>query len=139
MPDGARLIEHLPCIDAVPKKRGPKTDVLEALLKRVDGLEAKLKEKKDQPGTTSSAKTPYTPAPSAAEIVSKPAVIPEEPPSSSLQPSAADNIEAKSQPNQPVVDTSQGIEMLESAVYTPSPSRCADDQLGRRLQRPRRK
>ncbi|OAQ65789.2 fungal specific transcription factor [Pochonia chlamydosporia 170] len=35
-----------PCIyDAVPKKRGPKTDVLEALLKRVDGLEAKLKEK----------------------------------------------------------------------------------------------
>ncbi|KAG7115655.1 Abscisic acid cluster transcription factor abl7 like protein [Verticillium longisporum] len=31
-----------PCIyDAVPKKRGPKTDVLEALLKRVDGLEAK--------------------------------------------------------------------------------------------------
>ncbi|KJZ72454.1 hypothetical protein HIM_08123 [Hirsutella minnesotensis 3608] len=35
-----------PCVyDAVPKKRGPKTDVLEALLKRVDGLEAKLKEK----------------------------------------------------------------------------------------------
>lgn len=32
-------------VDAVPKKRGPKTDVLEALLKRVDGLEAKLKEK----------------------------------------------------------------------------------------------
>ncbi|KAG6019198.1 hypothetical protein E4U40_007295 [Claviceps sp. LM458 group G5] len=29
-------------VDAVPKKRGPKTDVLEALLKRVDGLEAKL-------------------------------------------------------------------------------------------------
>ncbi|PCD31647.1 hypothetical protein FGRA07_10190 [Fusarium graminearum] len=35
-----------PCVyDAVPKKRGPKTDVLEALLKRVDGLEAKLREK----------------------------------------------------------------------------------------------
>ncbi|RFU72815.1 fungal specific transcription factor domain-containing [Trichoderma arundinaceum] len=32
-------------VNAVPKKRGPKTDVLEALLKRVDGLEAKLKEK----------------------------------------------------------------------------------------------
>ncbi|KAF2872586.1 fungal-specific transcription factor domain-containing protein [Massariosphaeria phaeospora] len=31
------------CIyDAVPKKRGPKTDVLEALLKRVDGLEKRL-------------------------------------------------------------------------------------------------
>ncbi|KAK3942280.1 fungal-specific transcription factor domain-containing protein [Diplogelasinospora grovesii] len=40
-----------PCIyDAVPKKRGPKTDVLEALLKRVDGLEARLKEKAE-PGT----------------------------------------------------------------------------------------
>ncbi|KAK4162594.1 fungal-specific transcription factor domain-containing protein [Cladorrhinum sp. PSN259] len=37
-----------PCVyDAVPKKRGPKTDVLEALLKRVDGLEARLKEKKE--------------------------------------------------------------------------------------------
>ncbi|KAJ4378455.1 hypothetical protein N0V86_006158 [Didymella sp. IMI 355093] len=33
----------VPCIyDAVPKKRGPKTDVLEALLKRVDGLEKRL-------------------------------------------------------------------------------------------------
>jgi hypothetical protein len=30
-------------LDAVPKKRGPKTDVLEALLKRVDGLEKRLK------------------------------------------------------------------------------------------------
>jgi hypothetical protein len=30
----------------VPKKRGPKTDVLEALLKRVDGLERRLKEEK---------------------------------------------------------------------------------------------
>ncbi|KAE8556405.1 hypothetical protein TMatcc_003767 [Talaromyces marneffei ATCC 18224] len=29
---------------AVPKKRGPKTDVLEALLKRVDGLERRLQE-----------------------------------------------------------------------------------------------
>lgn len=36
-----------PCIyDAVPKKRGPKTDVLEALLKRVDGLEKRLKDEK---------------------------------------------------------------------------------------------
>ncbi|KID66951.1 N-terminal binuclear Zn cluster-containing/DNA binding domain-containing protein, partial [Metarhizium brunneum ARSEF 3297] len=36
---------------AVPKKRGPKTDVLEALLKRVDGLEAKLKEKNSEGDT----------------------------------------------------------------------------------------
>jgi hypothetical protein len=40
------------CTDAVPKKRGPKTDVLEALLKRVDGLEQKLKEKKAAESTT---------------------------------------------------------------------------------------
>lgn len=33
-------------VDAVPKKRGPKTDVLEALLKRVDGLEKRLKDEK---------------------------------------------------------------------------------------------
>ncbi|KAJ6789404.1 hypothetical protein PWT90_03634 [Aphanocladium album] len=45
-----------PCIyDAVPKKRGPKTDVLEALLKRVDGLEAKLKEKNAEDGTEMDA------------------------------------------------------------------------------------
>lgn len=39
--------------DAVPKKRGPKTDVLEALLKRVDGLEARLKDKKTEPDSES--------------------------------------------------------------------------------------
>lgn len=43
--------------DAVPKKRGPKTDVLEALLKRVDGLEAKLKEKGTEPETPTSEST----------------------------------------------------------------------------------
>ena len=32
--------------DATPKKRGPKTDVLEALLKRVDGIERRLKDEK---------------------------------------------------------------------------------------------
>lgn len=38
----------------MPKKRGPKTDVLEALLKRVDGLEAQLKEKKTEEGGSSA-------------------------------------------------------------------------------------
>lgn len=42
--------------DAIPKKRGPKTDVLEALLRRVDGLEQKLKEKKAEPVASSSKK-----------------------------------------------------------------------------------
>ena len=41
----------------MPKKRGPKTDVLEALLKRVDGLEAKLKEK-GEPETPMVEDTP---------------------------------------------------------------------------------
>lgn len=35
--------------DATPKKRGPKTDVLEALLKRVNGLEKRLKDE-NKPG-----------------------------------------------------------------------------------------
>jgi hypothetical protein len=44
IPDSS-LIRSL-LVDAVPKKRGPKTDVLEALLKRVDGLERRLKDEK---------------------------------------------------------------------------------------------
>ncbi|KAI2722530.1 transcriptional regulator family: Fungal Specific TF [Penicillium roqueforti] len=43
-----------PCLyDAVPKKRGPKTDVLEALLKRVDGLEKRLHDEKNPISPTS--------------------------------------------------------------------------------------
>ncbi|KAG9246429.1 hypothetical protein BJ878DRAFT_540277 [Calycina marina] len=34
------------CNHAVPKKRGPKTDSVKALLKRVHGLEKKLREEK---------------------------------------------------------------------------------------------
>ncbi|OAQ99087.1 hypothetical protein LLEC1_02567 [Akanthomyces lecanii] len=52
-----------PCVyDAVPKKRGPKTDVLEALLKRVDGLEAKLKEKNAEDGTDTGAESSEAPS-----------------------------------------------------------------------------
>ncbi|OAA72745.1 Fungal specific transcription factor [Akanthomyces lecanii RCEF 1005] len=52
-----------PCVyDAVPKKRGPKTDVLEALLKRVDGLEAKLKEKNVEDGTDTGAESSEAPS-----------------------------------------------------------------------------
>ncbi|CAK7267861.1 hypothetical protein SEPCBS119000_002766 [Sporothrix epigloea] len=50
-------IERLPA-HAVPKKRGPKTDVLEALLKRVDGLEQKLKnQKKTETGDDAGAES----------------------------------------------------------------------------------
>ncbi|KAL1903816.1 hypothetical protein Sste5344_010477 [Sporothrix stenoceras] len=40
---------------AVPKKRGPKTDILEALLKRVDGLEQQLKDQKEKGGDDGGA------------------------------------------------------------------------------------
>ena len=43
--------------DAVPKKRGPKTDVLEALLKRVNGLEKRLKDEK-KPGSPDGIDNP---------------------------------------------------------------------------------
>ncbi|KAK8879517.1 fungal-specific transcription factor domain-containing protein [Apiospora arundinis] len=57
-----------PCIyDAVPKKRGPKTDVLEALLKRVDGLEQKLK---DQKNSDASPTAEEAPALAATETIS---------------------------------------------------------------------
>jgi hypothetical protein len=46
------VCDFLQLADAVPKKRGPKTDVLEALLKRVDGLEQRLKEKKSADGAS---------------------------------------------------------------------------------------
>ncbi|KAJ5608327.1 hypothetical protein N7537_004946 [Penicillium hordei] len=50
-----------PCLyDAVPKKRGPKTDVLEALLKRVDGLEKRLHDEKN-PISPTSPDTPDDP------------------------------------------------------------------------------
>lgn len=39
---GMRLLTRIPGADAVPKKRGPKTDVLEALVKRVNQMERAL-------------------------------------------------------------------------------------------------
>ncbi|KAM0457706.1 hypothetical protein ACHAPV_006601 [Trichoderma viride] len=67
----ACLVFQCPCVyDAVPKKRGPKTDVLEALLKRVDGLEAKLKEKNAESEQPSSSES-TTQEPQAAESATK--------------------------------------------------------------------
>ncbi|KAL5340023.1 type I 3-dehydroquinase-domain-containing protein [Aspergillus crustosus] len=47
--------------NAIPKKRGPKTDVLEALLKRVDGLEKRLRDDNDHPLSPSSPVKPDLP------------------------------------------------------------------------------
>lgn len=41
----------------MPKKRGPKTDVLEALLKRVDGLEKRLHSEGKSDGADTDAST----------------------------------------------------------------------------------
>lgn len=68
---GTSTHAHWSLIDAVPKKRGPKTDVLEALLKRVDGLEAKLKEKNAESEQPSESSESSTQEPQAAESSTK--------------------------------------------------------------------
>lgn len=84
--------------------------MLEALLKRVDGLEAKLKEKKERPNTPSSedAQPSVDEAPSSSSVT----VI--------AKPSNGDDREAKSRAD---VDTIRAVEAMDSAVYTPSTSR----------------
>ncbi|KAL5000647.1 type I 3-dehydroquinase-domain-containing protein [Aspergillus recurvatus] len=54
--------------DAVPKKRGPKTDVLEALLKRVDGLEKRLQDDGTHPLSPASPVKPDIPLPSSNSV-----------------------------------------------------------------------
>ncbi|KAF3353485.1 hypothetical protein VdG1_08152 [Verticillium dahliae VDG1] len=93
------------CNHAVPKKRGPKTDVLEALLKRVDGLEAKLKEK------NAGEKTPTEPT--------APGPLDEEASSSSAA-EVSDEVEPK--PKRLAIDTMRQNDADESAVYSPAPA-----------------
>ncbi|KAJ5304719.1 uncharacterized protein N7443_004379 [Penicillium atrosanguineum] len=56
--EACKVFQCLCVYDAVPKKRGPKTDVLEALLKRVDGLEKRLQDEKNPISPTSPEPTP---------------------------------------------------------------------------------
>ncbi|KAI9376542.1 type I 3-dehydroquinase-domain-containing protein [Aspergillus egyptiacus] len=61
--------------DAVPKKRGPKTDVLEALLKRVDGLEKRLQDENHPLSPSSPGKAdnpPPIPPPAAFPLAPPP-------------------------------------------------------------------
>ncbi|KAI1773456.1 hypothetical protein F4818DRAFT_443294 [Hypoxylon cercidicola] len=85
-----------PCVyDAVPKKRGPKTDVLEALLKRVDGLEAQLKDRK----TEASPET-ESPSDSGTVVLESP---------------------SEPKPKRMALDTARSTETdTESALYSPS-------------------
>ena len=80
-------------IDAIPKKRGPKTDVLEALLKRVDGLEKRLRDEK-------KSTSPIT----------------DERPSTATEENGNKDLKLQDAP----ADTSA---IDESAIYTPSPQR----------------
>jgi hypothetical protein len=91
--------------DAVPKKRGPKTDILEALLKRVDGLERRLKDEKQLNASKDS---------------------PSDPPSVSLDTSSSsDRADAfLDGPHRPHLLKTDSIPEPtgDSAIYTPTPS-----------------
>ncbi|KAI1799099.1 fungal-specific transcription factor domain-containing protein [Daldinia bambusicola] len=96
-----------PCIyDAVPKKRGPKTDVLEALLKRVDGLEAQLKDHKRGDALPSTEKLTH---------------INTEETSSGGRPAAGDDSDPGPRSKRPTLDISRATEIAsESAIYSPT-------------------
>ncbi|KAL5353826.1 hypothetical protein ACLOAV_001870 [Pseudogymnoascus australis] len=96
-----------PCVyDAVPKKRGPKTDVLEALLKRVDGLERRLKDEKQ---LNSSKDSPSDP--------------PSVPPDTSSSSVGTDTFPDHAPQQRPNLKTENIPEpTTESAIYTPTPS-----------------
>lgn len=88
-------------IDAVPKKRGPKTDVLEALLKRVDGLERKLRDEKksNSPNNDGSAS------------------------GSGSGGGEAESPHDDTKPKRPHLETTISNIADESAVYSPTPIR----------------
>ncbi|KAH9900227.1 fungal-specific transcription factor domain-containing protein [Xylariomycetidae sp. FL2044] len=103
-----------PCIyDAVPKKRGPKTDVLEALLKRVDGLEAQLKDQKKPDLSSPTAEEPLSAA--AEDTISNA--------ESSTTNATTVSANASSEPKakRPALDTARAAaETTDSALYTPT-------------------
>ncbi|KAI1750808.1 fungal-specific transcription factor domain-containing protein [Xylaria castorea] len=103
-----------PCVyDAVPKKRGPKTDVLEALLKRVDGLEAQLK---DQKKTLGSSPTTEEPLSAKAETFDD---NPEAPASGSTPPAPTTTSEPN--PKRAALDTIRTPESgSDSVLYSPT-------------------
>lgn len=85
----------------MPKKRGPKTDALEALLKRVDGLEAKLKDKNAE--EASSVSPPNNSEPSAQ---------------AHADPNSADA--PQSIPRRLAIETKLSPADGETAIYTPT-------------------
>lgn len=91
--------------DAIPKKRGPKTDVLEALLKRVDGLEAQLKDHRKADASPTTEKLPHI----STEETSPGARL------------AADDSDSGPKSKRPTLDISRATEIAsESAIYSPT-------------------
>ncbi|KAI0407719.1 fungal-specific transcription factor domain-containing protein [Xylaria palmicola] len=103
-----------PCIyDAVPKKRGPKTDVLEALLKRVDGLEAQLKDRKKPVGSSPTIEDQISAKTDASDNNT------EVPAQDSTPPAPAAPSEPK--PKRVALDTSRTPDSgSDSAIYSPT-------------------
>ncbi|RYP64851.1 hypothetical protein DL771_008566 [Monosporascus sp. 5C6A] len=99
-----------PCIyDAVPKKRGPKTDVLEALLKRVDGLEARLK---DQKNADTSPTTNETTSTTAEESTSG---------ADASATAEAGSVTLEPKPKRPALDTARAIDApTETVGFSPT-------------------
>lgn len=110
-------------IDAVPKKRGPKTDVLEALLKRVDGLEAQLKEKKEQPATLTTDSTPLAAAATASTPGRSAGAHGDD--ESGEKQTTAESMDPKAQAAHATAEALHAVDSSEVAVYTPSSNRCA--------------
>lgn len=86
----------------MPKKRGPKTDVLEALLKRVDGLEAKLKDKNGE------QLSPISPNTSTSGEMSR---------QNRPEPANPETVQTASK--RIAIDTKTSPTDKETAVYTP--------------------
>ncbi|KAI1502633.1 fungal-specific transcription factor domain-containing protein [Biscogniauxia marginata] len=109
-----------PCIyDAVPKKRGPKTDVLEALLKRVDGLEAQLKDQKKPDASPSTEGPPPVSAEDTDDTVELVATN---------STGNATGVSTEPKAKRPALDTSRATEMkAESAIYSPVTSDSSPD------------
>ncbi|KAK8224724.1 fungal-specific transcription factor domain-containing protein [Phyllosticta capitalensis] len=97
-----------PCIyDAVPKKRGPKTDVLEALLKRVDGLEKRLHEENKEKPIDDTDDLQKAPEAAHEPEPPKPASAPPVPqqPRTEINPNLKTSAPAAISPPQPIQQT----------------------------------
>jgi hypothetical protein len=118
--------------DAVPKKRGPKTDVLEALLKRVDGLEQRLKDQKSADPATAGAAAAV-----AAEIAALGSTAGD---GSQGNPAPVGGASSDEKAPADAATSSRGGDAGESALFSPSPSRLVQQpDVPRKIRQSKRK